>query len=162
MAVQQAGVAVSQALTRSGKRSQQGWADVLAGVPLFAGVPKRQLRKIAGLTREARFAAGTTIMSTGDPGNDFFVVLDGNAAILRPHGFRTITVGPGSYFGEMSLIDGGERTATVVAESEVLCLRLSRAPFLRMLRSEPSVAVALLEEFASRIRELQARTQLSL
>ncbi len=162
MAVPQAGVEISKALSTPGSRKSGAmWAGVLEDAPLFAGVPKRHVRKIAALTREARFGKGTAIVTAGEPGNDFFIVLDGVASVLRPDGLRPIEIGPGSCFGEMSLIDGGERTATVVATSDVLCLRLSRAPFQKMLKNEPAIALALLQEFAGRIRELQARAHLT-
>ena len=61
----------------------------------------------------------------------------------------------------MALIDGGTRSTSVLADTDVLCLRLSRAPFQKMLKSEPEVSVALLKEFARRIRELQARADLA-
>jgi CRP-like cAMP-binding protein len=61
----------------------------------------------------------------------------------------------------MALIDGGERSATVIADTDVLCLRLARGPFLKMVRSEPEVALALLRALAGRIRELQARATLA-
>lgn len=160
MAFQQAGVAASGVLTAKGRKGGAAWADVLGEAPIFASVPKRHLRKIAALTHEVRFAPGTAIVTVGEAGSDFFVLLDGTALVLRARGFPTIRLGPGSCFGEMSLIDGGERTATVAAETDVLCLRLSRGPFLRMLKSEPTIAVALLQEFARRIRDLQARTHL--
>lgn len=161
MTVPQAGVEISKALSSAPRRSGKVWANVLQDVPLFAGVPKRHLRKIAALTREVHFATGTAIVTAGEPGNDFFVVLDGAASILRPDGFRPIAIGPGSCFGEMSLIDGGDRTATVVATTDVLCLRLARGPFQKMLKTEPEIALALLREFAGRIRELQARAHLT-
>ena len=136
------------------------WARVLAELPLFAGVPKRHLRRIASLGQEARFARGSQIVRAGEPGNGFFLILQGAASIVRPSGLPSIPIGVGSYFGEMALIDGGPRSATVVADTDVLCLRLSRAPFQRMLKDEPEVSIALLKEFARRIRELQARAEL--
>jgi CRP-like cAMP-binding protein len=137
------------------------WANVLAELPLFAGVPKRHVRKIASLANQARFARGSLIVRAGEPGNGFFVILEGAASILRPGGMPPIPISAGSYFGEMALIDGGTRSASVLADTDVLCLRLSRGPFQKMLKSEPEVSVALLKEFARRIRELQARADLT-
>ena len=134
------------------------WADVLQELPLFAGVPKRHVRKIAGLAREARYRRGTTIVQAGTRGSDFFVIVDGAATVLRPGGLPAISIGPGAYFGEMSLLDGGERSATVQAASDMVCLRLSGGPFMKMVRSEPQIAVALLRELAGRVRTLQAAT----
>jgi CRP/FNR family transcriptional regulator, cyclic AMP receptor protein len=158
----QAAFAISQALGTT-KRDDPAklWAPVLQNLPLFAGVPTRYVRKIAALSREGRFRVGTAIVKEGERGDDFYLLLEGTASILRSHGLPPITIGPGAYFGEMALIDGGERSATVIAETDVLCLRLSRGPFLKMVRSEPEVALALLRALAGRIRELQARATLA-
>jgi len=139
----------------------RAWGAVLQDLPLFSTVPKRHVRKISALTREARFSAGTSIVRKGERGEDFFVILDGEASIVRGSGLPPITIGSGAYFGEMSLIDGGERTATVVAKTDMLCLRLSRAPFLKMLKSEPEITLGLLRELTARLRELQARSHLT-
>ena len=134
------------------------WADVLEDVPLFAGLPKRQVRKIAKLAHEARFRRGTSIVRAGQRGNDFFVIIDGSATVVPTRGSR-VSIGPGDYFGEMSLIDGGERSATVSAESDMLCLRLSRVPFMKMLKGEPEIALALLRTLSERVRRLQAQLE---
>jgi CRP-like cAMP-binding protein len=136
------------------------WAGVLQEIPIFSGVPKRHVKKIAALTREVRYQAGSTIVRAGEPGDDFFVVLDGTAAVRR-RGLASLPLGPGSYFGEMALIDGKPRSASVVAETNLLCLRLSRKDFLRVLRSEPEVDLALLRHLAGRIRELQAHAHMT-
>ena len=139
----------------------QLWASVLAGMPLFANVPKRHVRKIAALTKEMRFPAGGAIVRLGERGDGFFVVLEGTASVLRASGLHPLTLGPGDYFGEIALIDGAERTATVVAQTEVRCLRLGTTPFLKMLKSEPEIAILILKQLAGRIRELQARSHFS-
>jgi CRP/FNR family transcriptional regulator, cyclic AMP receptor protein len=162
MAQPQTALAVTKA--RPGRvRGDAGkrWASVLESIPLFAAVPKRQLRRIAALTREARYRRGTVIVRAGERGDDFFVILDGAASVVRPRGLPSIPLGPGSHFGEMALIDGEARSATVVAETDVHCLRLSRGPFLRLVRSEPAVAVVLLRHLAARVRELQSHAQLT-
>lgn len=153
-----AALAASKALT--GTRPADAsrlWAPVLQELPLFAGVPKRHVRKIAGVATEARFSAGSRIVRQGEPGNAFFVILDGEASVVRP-GLPAIALGPGDSFGEMALLDGGPRSATVVAQTDLLCLRLARAPFTKMLKSEPEIALALLAELSRRLRlaELKA------
>lgn len=161
MASPQSALAVTTARSgAAGGDAGKRWAPVLESIPLFAAVPKRQLRKIAALTREGRYRRGTAIVRAGDRGDDFYVILDGAASVVRPSGLPSITLAPGSYFGEMALIDGEVRSATVMAETDVHCLRLSRAPFLRLVRSEPEVAVVLLRHLAARVRELQAQAQL--
>jgi CRP-like cAMP-binding protein len=133
------------------------WAPFLQELPLFAGVSKRHVRKIAALATEARFSTGSRIVRQGEPGNAFFVVLDGEASVVRS-GLPSIPLGPGDSFGEMALLDGGPRSATVVAKTDVLCLRLARAAFTKMLKSEPEIALVLLGELSRRLRlaELKA------
>jgi len=154
----QAAIAASRGLARAGRDdSGKLWAGVLAEVPLFAGVPKRHVRKIAELVREARYQEGSVIVRRGEPGNDVFVVVDGRASVELPGGLAPVELGPGEFFGEMALIDGGARSATVAAASELLCLRLTRAAFTKIVRHEPEIALAVMRELAARLRALQAR-----
>jgi CRP/FNR family transcriptional regulator, cyclic AMP receptor protein len=132
------------------------WAEVLAEVPLFAGVSTRHVRKIAALGSAVSFNAKTRIVSAGDPGDAFYVLLLGRAEVQRGRGRPKIEMGPGAYFGEMALLDGAPRSATVVAKSEAICLLLSRKKFEKVLKDEPAVAYALLRTLAARLRELDA------
>ena len=158
----QAALMASKALSAP-RRADMGalWGDVLKGMPLFAEVPKRHVRKIASLTKETRFAKGSSIVREGDRGDAFFVVLEGTAAVIRPGGLPAIELGPGDYFGEIALIDGGERTATVRAQTDVYCLLLPGRPFMKMVRAEPEIAVALLRQLAGRLRDFQTKTHLT-
>ena len=131
------------------------WADVLGAVPLFAEVSARQVRKIARLGSLARFDTNDPIVSAGNRGDAFYVILSGRAKVLRSG--RTIArLGPGSYFGEMSLIDGAPRSATIIAETETTCLMLTRTRFGKIVRNEPAVGVGLLRTLAARVRKLEA------
>jgi CRP-like cAMP-binding protein len=134
------------------KPTTRDWARVLAELPLFADVGKRQLNKIAELARVGEFSSGTVVIQQGEPGDAFHLILSGRARILatRPKILRT-----GDYFGEMALLDGAPRSATVVADSELQTMRLPRKPFLRLLRNEPSITVALLTRLAGRVRALE-------
>jgi CRP-like cAMP-binding protein len=132
-----------------------GWANVLAGVPLFSGLSRRHLRQVAGTGRIARFHNGTAIVRSGDPGDTFYVILDGEVSIRR-RGVSAIPLGMGSYFGEMALLDGGARSASVVAAGQVTCLTINLPRFLKLLRSEPAISVALLAELAGRLRTIQS------
>jgi CRP-like cAMP-binding protein len=133
-------------------QSGRMWADVLARVPLFADVPARHVRKIAALGSAARFDAKTQIIKRGEPGDAFYVMLVGRAEVRR-RGRPSVEIGPGAYFGEMALIDGAPRSATVVAKSETVCLMLAHKQFDKVLKSEPAVARALLRTLAARLRE---------
>jgi CRP-like cAMP-binding protein len=126
------------------------WAGVLAGLPLFAGVGKRQLRKIAGLAEVRSYSSGESVVEAGDAPDGFYVILGGRAKVKGPP--RTRTLASGDYFGEMALLDGEPRSATVVAVGELQAMRLPRRPFLRLVQGEPGIALALLAELARRLR----------
>ncbi len=131
------------------------WLGTLAEVPLFAGLSKRHLRRIAELARLRRFAPGSAMVRTGDSGRAFFVVLDGNAKVVRAGG-RARRIGAGDYFGEMALLDDAPRSADVVADGEVLALTIDRSGFSKLLRSEPALAQALLRTLAARLRAAES------
>src|SRR5215472_16172726 len=86
-------------------RMGKDWVPVLAGVPLFEGLSRRHLRRIASLARAKRFAAGTRIVRAGDPGNSFYVIIDGSVRVIPPTG-KSVIRGAGECFGEMALLDG--------------------------------------------------------
>jgi CRP-like cAMP-binding protein len=125
--------------------------ELLANVPLFSGLPPRHLRRIRDLAEPADFMAGASLVKQGTPGDAFFVILEGEAKVVA--GRRTINrLMPGDYFGEISLLDGGERTASVISETPLKVLMIDRARFLRLLQDEGVIAVALLEGLARAIR----------
>jgi len=127
------------------------WLVMLAEVPLFKGLPKRHLRRIAKLAQIRRFAPGSTLIRAGEPGRAFYVLLDGNARVVRPSG-RARRLGVGDYFGEMALLDGAARSADVIAEGEVLTLTIGSSGFAKLVRAEPALAQALLRALAGRLR----------
>jgi len=127
------------------------WLATLEEVPLFEGLSKRHLRRIAKLARIRRFAPGSAIVRSGDAGTSFFVLLDGAARVVPPGG-RAKRLGAGDSFGEMALLDGAPRSADVVADGEVLTLTIGRSSFGKLLRKEPALAQALLRTLAARLR----------
>jgi CRP/FNR family transcriptional regulator, cyclic AMP receptor protein len=129
------------------------WIPVLRDVPLFAGLSKRHLQRVANLARPVRFAANATIVRAGARGQSFYVILDGEAKVVRSKG--SVRLGPMSFFGEMSLIDGGPRSATVVAQKDTLTMRLARAPFMKLVQSEPAIAVHIMKELVARLRRFE-------
>jgi CRP/FNR family cyclic AMP-dependent transcriptional regulator len=131
------------------------WLGTLAEVPLFEGLSKRHLRRIAKLAHIRRFASGSIMVRTGDPGRSFYVLLDGSAKVVRS-GRRSVRIGAGSFFGEMALIDDSPRSADVVAEGEVLALTIDRPGFAKLLRAEPALSQALLRTLAARLRAAEA------
>jgi CRP-like cAMP-binding protein len=137
----------SRALGRS-------WVNVLREVPLFAELSKRHLARLADIAQQTRYVPQSTIVREGSRGNHFFVVLDGRASVFV-HDDQKGVLEAGDPFGEMSLLDGLPRSATVVAETEVLTLRLSRNRFVELLRSEPSLTLQLLRTLSMRVRALE-------
>ncbi|HXH97977.1 MAG TPA: cyclic nucleotide-binding domain-containing protein [Gaiellaceae bacterium] len=131
------------------------WANVLAEVPLFAHLNRRQLRKVAGECRIRRMHEGAEIVRTGEPGNVLFVVLDGEVSVRR-RGVPAIPLGIGSFFGELALLADAPRTATVVAVRPVVCLTISRSRFHKLLREEPAIAIAVIGELAGRLQAAYA------
>ena len=141
----------------STRATASDWAGVLAGLPLFARISKRRLRKIASLAQVQEFSPGAIVVETGQPSNAFFLILGGRAKVI---GKSRRTLGIGDYFGEMGLIDGEPRSATIAAEGELQVMKLPRRPFLKLLNQEPQIATAMMAELAARIRALEKRTTL--
>lgn len=125
--------------------------ELLRSVPLFEGVSKRELRTILQAAREVEFPPGRTIVQEGLRGMDFYLILTGRAAV-RPPGKRPKILGPGDYFGELSVIDGQPRSATVTADTRVFALRLDRSGFFAVLARNPEIAVKVLVEVCRRLR----------
>jgi len=129
--------------------------DALAQVPLFAGMPPRFLKRLADKMDEQRFMEGATIVRQGEPGDTFYVLIEGEAKVKDANGRVLSRLIPGDFFGEISLMDGGPRTATVVAETNLTALALSRKDFSALLQSEPKVTVGLLKHASALLRRLE-------
>ena len=129
----------------------RGWTDVLSDVPLFSGLSNRHLNRIAEVAKSRRFSRYSTIVRAGDPGDTFFVILDG-AVLVKTPGKRAKRLTAGDSFGEMALLDDAPRSATVDADNEVLVMLLSRTAFNRILEKEPKISTALLRTLAQRLR----------
>jgi CRP-like cAMP-binding protein len=135
------------------KANERDWADVLAGLSLFEGIGQRDLRKIAREAEFAEFSPGDTVVATRAPADYFYVILGGDArARAKPAG-RTLTTG--DYFGEMALLDGEPRSASVEATTELHVMRLPRPAFDELIARHPGVARRLLVELGERVRRLE-------
>jgi len=137
-----------------GGRMSRAWVDVLVDVPLLAGLSRRHLGKVAGLGRTKRFPARTSIVTAGTNADAFYVILDGRATVRA--GQRRIPLATGDYFGEMALLDGGVRSASVVADTEMLVMAIPRKGFLKLLESEPKIAISIMGTLAHRVRSMKA------
>jgi len=145
-----------QARSRSKYRSKREMVNHLRGVPLFSGLSGRHLRRIASLATVVSFSADRTIVERGVRGDSFYLILIGSAKVFRgvvPTGRAIARLKRGDFFGEMALLDGGPRSATVVSESSLTALKVPRSAFRRLLLREPLVAVRILEAMAARTRD---------
>jgi CRP/FNR family cyclic AMP-dependent transcriptional regulator len=126
--------------------------ETLKQVPLFAGLKDKELKKIAQTFRDRSFAAGAQVTTEGDNGIGFFVIESGTATVTVQGAHRR-TLGPGDHFGEMALLDSAPRSATITANSELRCWGLTPWEFRPLVESNPTIAMALLQTLAQRLRE---------
>ena len=146
-----------EASTSSRRRSAtQARRSVAAlnAVPLFDGFSKRHLRRRAAEAEVVEFEADRAIVEEGSAGEAMFVVLSGGARVTRG-GRKVAALVPGDFFGELSALDGGPRTASIVSETPMELLRLFRHTLRRMIEEEPSLAMGLLVGLARRLRQVQ-------
>ena len=123
--------------------------DMLRKVPLFSGCNQKELREIANIGTELSVRDGSTLTEQGQPGREFFLLVDGKARCLID-GAEVARFGPGDFFGEMALLEHGPRHATVVTDGPAELLVLDSREFSRLLDTSPSIARKLLAELAQR------------
>jgi CRP-like cAMP-binding protein len=123
----------------------------LAKVPLFSGCSNRELQLIARVVKDVSHPAGTTIAREGEPGVGLFVIVEGQAEVTIG-GKRKAKLGPGDFFGEIALLDGGPRTATVTTLTDVKLLGLTEWVFRGLMQEHPAIAVKTLQQMAGRLR----------
>lgn len=126
---------------------------MLAAVPLFEGLSKRQLKQVAKLATLVEHPAGATIVKQGGPGESFMAVVSGQGKV-QVSGKTVGRVLPGDHFGEISLLDGSSRTASVVAETPMTLLRIQHENFLKALVEDSPLALALMVGMARMIRRV--------
>jgi CRP-like cAMP-binding protein len=134
--------------------SNRELADVLEGVGLFSRCTRRERRAVARHMQTAELPAGTDLVVEGEDGDALFVILSGSAVVLR-NGVEVNRVGEGSYFGELAILDGSPRSATVRAESDVTVAVLGIRMFRTLLRELPDLAEQLLVGLAGQLRAAQ-------
>jgi CRP/FNR family transcriptional regulator, cyclic AMP receptor protein len=131
--------------------------DHLSQVPMFSACSKRDLQLVARRAEDVRVAAGKVLVNEGETGHEFFVILDGTARVTR-RGKRVATLGPGSAFGELALLDRAPRNATVVAETPMELVVLGQREFAGIIDEVPGFARKLLAGMAKRLREADAKS----
>jgi CRP-like cAMP-binding protein len=133
--------------------------NVLGSVPLFAHLPPKHLRRLADAMQEVRYMEGASVVKEGEPGDSFYILVEGQAKVVHKNGRVMNRLLPGHSFGEISLLDGGERTASVVGETPLVLLELKRSAFHRMLLEEPGIAAKMLAHLASMLRRLDVASR---
>jgi CRP/FNR family cyclic AMP-dependent transcriptional regulator len=127
--------------------------ELLGAAGLFAEVDAAGMERIAARAVEVEFPADHVIARQGEIGTGFFMVVDGGVRVVRD-GEVLAHLGPGEFFGELSVLDGRPRVAQVVADGPTTCLALATWDFEAVLREEPAVALAVVRELARRLRDL--------
>jgi CRP/FNR family cyclic AMP-dependent transcriptional regulator len=138
-----------------GRQGRDAKIRLLSGVALFSPCAKHELRRIAALVDEIEAAQGKVLTKEGQTGSEFFVVVKGSATARR-RGRKVATIGPGSFFGELALLDQGPRAATVTADTDMQLLVLTSRAFSSLLDDVPSVSRRILRGMAERLRSAEA------
>src|SRR3954471_8771826 len=132
-------------------------SDLLVNIPLFAKLPPEQLQELAGMLNRHEFKAADPIFWVGDSGTDFYIIQVGRVTISCPdEQGKEITLadlGAGDFFGELSLLDGGPRTATARAQSDVILVSLNRSDFMQFLNHRPMAAGYIVSVLGARQRD---------
>jgi len=127
--------------------------SVLELVPMFRGLSRRQLKHLASLCEVGDYMADHSIVRQGEPGDAFYVVLTGQAKVTVGRKFLGRVL-PGDHFGEIAVLDGGPRSATVSSETPMTLLILRRDDFLKALRDDPDLSAHMMAELARMFRRV--------
>ena len=125
--------------------------ESLRRVPLFAGLDRKELELLAKLAKEQRYEPGATIVKTGAGGHGLYIIKEGNVSVVRD-GKKVASMGPGQFFGEISVLDGGPRTADVRADTDTVCLTLISWEIKPLLMDNAAISYKMLLEMVKRLR----------
>ena len=128
--------------------------DVVQRVPLFADLNKREAGQVARLFKERRFSEGETVVREGSGGAAFFMIVSGEATVTVGGNERP-PLGPGDYFGEISLIDEGARSATITAATDLVCYGLTYWDFRPLVQENAAIGWKLLQSLAKKLRSAE-------
>ena len=126
--------------------------DMLEKASLWSGLDRKDLKFIVKLSKERKYEIGDAIVRKGEGGVGFYLILEG-AVEIRSNGTILSKLGPGQFFGEMSVIDNQPRSADVVAVEPTKCLVLSAWSFNALISEHPKIALKILQEFVRRLRD---------
>ena len=132
--------------------------ESLRRVPLFAGMDKKELELLAKLIKEQPYRAGTTIVKAGAGGHGLYIIKEGRVTVVRD-GQTVASMGPGQFFGEISVLDGGLRTADVRADVDTVCLTLISWEVKPLLMDNASITYKMLLEMVKRLRNQSPQVQ---
>ena len=137
------------------KTAKDKLTTYLKTVPLFSSCSRKELSTIAEIVKEVDFETGDVICAEGEIGVGLHIVVSGETKV-QVGGRTRRKLGPGAFFGEIALLDGGPRSATVIAETPVHTISIPAWTFTSLLKAQPALAVKMLEETCRRIRSSEA------
>jgi CRP/FNR family transcriptional regulator, cyclic AMP receptor protein len=137
-------------------RTRDIYLDHLSQVPLFSTCSRKDLQKLGKASDEIAVKEGKVLVEEGKPGHEFFLIEDGTAEVRRKNR-KVATLGRGQFFGELSLLDRGPRSATVIADTDMTLVVLGQREFLGVIDEVPAMAHKLLAALAGRLREADSR-----
>jgi CRP/FNR family transcriptional regulator, cyclic AMP receptor protein len=132
--------------------------ELLQRVPLFAGLKPRELERLSSSFKEHTFSEGEMAISEGESGSRFYVIESGEAVVIV-HGDERARLGPGDYFGDVAIIDRGERSASIKATSDLKCYGLTFWDFRPLVESDARIAWPLLQDMAKRLRAAETKAE---
>jgi CRP-like cAMP-binding protein len=133
-------------------RVPDGGIDMLAQRPMFSGLSRKELKSVASLGVTLEIPAAKELTKQDAMGSEAFLIVSGVARCVISGGVELATLGPGDFFGELSLLDGARRSATVIADTDMVVVVFDKKEFHQLIETSPSIAVKLLEAMAARLR----------
>lgn len=130
--------------------------DHLAKVPLFSACSNKELKLVAKRAEDVNVEAGKVLVTEGDVGTEFFVIIDGTAKVDR-HGSEITQLGPGGFFGDLALLDRAPRNATITAETPMELAVIGQREFSALIDEVPGFSHKLLAGLARRLRDFDAK-----
>ena len=132
--------------------------QTLAGIPIFSECSKKELKAISKLVTSVHINMGKVLVREGDPGREFMIIAEGTAVVKR-NGRKIAALGPGDFFGELAVLAGVPRTATVTAETDMVVQAMNRQEFSSLLDESPAMAKKIL---LGAVKRMYANDQKSL
>jgi CRP/FNR family cyclic AMP-dependent transcriptional regulator len=128
--------------------------ELLRQVPIFSEIEPAKLKLLAFMSERVGFDPGKRLMQQGDPADAAYLIIDGHADVILETSAGPVvvaTLGANDFVGEMAILGDVPRNATVRAKDRLIALRISKEPFMRMVREFPSMAVSIMQELAHRL-----------